>query len=267
MSKKHQTDEFSTTSEALKALLLALPESLEANSVAATAHRRRLLRDEIKVVIERLHGLAAQLDPIVNPPVVFDPTDPVTIGRLIAETLLDQPRHALESIPRFYGAGVYAIYYNGSFQPYSPIKLTDHPIYIGKADPDDAEATTPERQGDRLWQRLVKDHAKSISHVENLELDDFECRYLVVKSRWQKTAEDYLIGKLKPVWNTEMKVCYGFSKHGDAATTRGNSRSPWDTLHPGRKWAWLAGNKDNRFSAQDITNRIGEHFRRHPPSQ
>ena len=27
------------------------------------------------------------------------------------------------------------------------------------------------------------------------------------------------------------------SKHGDAAVTRKNKRSPWDVVHPGRDWA------------------------------
>ena len=96
-------------------------------------------------------------------------------------------------------------------------------------------------------------------------MEDFDCRYLVVASNWQKTAEDYLIGLFKPVWNSEMRICYGFGKHGDKHTTRSNARSPWDALHPGRGWATIEGNAPNVLSADEIITRIGEHFAKHPP--
>ena len=35
----------------------------------------------------------------------------------------------------------------------------------------------------------------------------------------------------------EVKLVYGLGKHGDNADTRGNKRSPWDTLHLIRVWA------------------------------
>jgi hypothetical protein len=88
---------------------------------------------------------------------------------------------------------------------------------------------------------------------------------LVVKSAWQETAEDYLIAMFKPIWNNEMGVCYGFGKHGDAAKTRANRRSPWDTLHPGRKWATTSDNVPNEKSVTQILAEIAGHFAKFPP--
>lgn len=115
-----------------------------------------------------------------------------------------------------------------------------------------------------LWTRLA-DHVDSVTEAENLGLPDFECRYLGVRSAWQGTAETYLLRTFRPVWNKEVRVCFGFGKHGDAAETRQNKRSPWDTVHPGRQWA--AGSRPNDRSAEEIIARIAEHFAIHPPSE
>ena len=195
-----------------------------------------------------------------QPPHILDPSDPEVIGKLIADTLLVQPRHKLSSVAKFYGSGVYAIYYAGPFYAYELITGTDKPIYVGKADPASADAISPSAQGTTLWRRL-QDHRKTISAATStLDINDFDCRFLVVKSAWQGTAESYLIDRFKPVWNNEVGICYGFGKHGDSATTRGNTRSPWDTLHPGRKWAG-EGNKPNPLSASAIAVKIVEHLR------
>lgn len=125
-------------------------------------------------------------------------------------------------------------------------------------------ALTAKAQGTRLHTRL-KDHHRSISNAENLNLANFDCRYLVVRSAWVETAEDLLIDWFKPVWNNEMKVCYGFGKHGDSAGTRKNERSPWDTIHPGRPWAKSDSNTPNRRSVAQIRANIAEHFKKFPP--
>lgn len=44
-----------------------------------------------------------------------------------------------------------------------------------------------------------------------------------------------------------------------------NTRSQWDTLHPGRKWATKDGNKPNPLSPDQIKALIGEHFQKHAP--
>ena len=223
--------------------------------------RRRALRDELEVVVGKLGFISESLDLIRQPKHVFDPTSPKIIGRIVADTLLLQALESLAVVAKhpFYGAGVYAIYYRGKFAAYTSISGLDHPIYVGKADPAEMHAATAAAQGTRLHTRL-KDHERSIIHATNLDIADFGCRYLVVRSAWIETAEDMLINWFQPVWNNEMKVCYGFGKHGDSAGTRKNERSPWDTIHPGRPWATTEQNKPNRRRAGDILKDIKAHF-------
>jgi hypothetical protein len=84
-----------------------------------------------------------------------------------------------------------------------------------------------------LHQRLVQ-HATSIEQAENLKLEEFRCRYLVVVPVWISLAERFLIDHFRPVWNT---VVDGFGNH-DPGQGRVNMRRPrWDILHPGRPWA------------------------------
>jgi hypothetical protein len=45
------------------------------------------------------------------------------------------------------------------------------------------------------------------------------------------------------------------SKHGDAAKTRANKRSPWDVVHPGRLWALDAALVDS-LSPLEIKARV-----------
>lgn len=225
------------------------------------SNKRRALRSELEVVVGKLSFISESLDSVRQPKHVFDPTSPKIIGKIVADTLLLQERESLEDVAKqpFYGAGVYAIYYRGKFEAYAPISGLDHPIYVGKADPAEMHAATAAAQGTRLHTRL-KDHERSINNASNLNIADFDCRYLVVRSAWIETAEDLLINWFQPVWNNEMKVCYGFGKHGDSAGTRKNERSPWDTIHPGRPWATTDQNTPNKRSADDILKDISDHL-------
>jgi hypothetical protein len=94
-----------------------------------------------------------------------------------------------------------------------------------------------------------------------LNIADFEARFLVVQSGWETSAEDYLIHLFRPIWNSEVDILYGLGKHGDAAATRANKRSPWDSLHPGRAWA-VATLEDAR-----TPDRIEADLHRHFESQ
>ncbi|WP_123394579.1 Eco29kI family restriction endonuclease [Pseudomonas protegens] len=224
----------------LDALLLELHTladrvaAAEAGDDVRRTKRARLTLDEIT---RRLSAAAEELDPILRPTSIFDPSAPNTAGRVVALTLVAQPRHPLSEIPDFYGAGVYAIYYRGDFVPYRLLSNTDHPIYIGQAAPDEASAKDAVGQGTKLSARL-REHARNIRKVDStLNISDFECRFLIVQSGFQTSAENYLINFFRPIWNAETKVCFGLGKHGDSSGTRANKRSPWDTLHPGRTWA------------------------------
>lgn len=215
----------------------------------------------------------ADLDPIKDPGASFDPADPDTAGRLVALALIAQDRVPLGRVARTYGSGVYAIYYRGDHPLYAPLAGTETPIYVGKADPDSPNARTPREQGPRLFGRL-KDHRRMIETVGEyaereglphpLRLDDFEARRLVCATNAQLVAEKHLIGMFRPVWNQEIGICWGISKHGDAADTRANKRSPWDVMHPGRAWA-MAASLEDKASPEDIERRIAEHFEQNPP--
>lgn len=244
--------------------LRATLDQLTAQAAATplSAPKRRALESEIRKVIDELAALLNSLDPIRQPSAVFDPSNPKVVGRFVSLALVAQQRHPLAEIPRFYGSGVYAIYYTGEHPSYVPIANTETPIYVGQASPTVNNARTPLEQGPKLCGRL-SDHKKNIAKATTtLDLADFEFRSLVVQSGWETAAEDYLIHLFRPIWNSETKLLYGLGKHGDDADTRGNKRSPWDTLHPGR--AWAAKSKEDAKSPDTIAAELTRHFTEHP---
>lgn len=249
--------------ETLLAELQTLTERIAAAEAGTDPRATKRARLALDVVTQQLATVAAGLDPVLRPASIFDPTDPNTAGRVVALTLVAQARHSLAKIPEFYGAGVYAIYYKGAFEPYAPLAGTDHPIYVGKADPDNQAAKDAVSQGTKLSGRL-KEHAKSIrAATTTLSIDDFECRFLIVQTGFQKSAEDYLINFFKPIWNSETKICFGLGKHGDSSETRGNKRSPWDTMHPGREWA--NSSTENQKAPELIHSQIAMHLANNRP--
>lgn len=248
--------------QTLRALLAAIPtEEVDASGVSQRRIKR--LVGEIRGAIERLTEFAHAIDPIRQPPTVLDPYQPEVLGRIIGETMLEPPRQDLASLHRFYGSGVYALYYVGDHPAYEPIAGTETPIYAGKADPPTPLASTPVVQGEKLSGRL-KDHVKSIRAATNLRVEDFQCRFLVVRSGLQKAAEDFLLDYFHPIWADP--ICNGFGKHGDDPDRRSNTVSEWDTLHPGRSWAMRPGNRPNPRTEAQIMQAIAEHFRKYPPS-
>ncbi|KPX43159.1 Uncharacterized protein ALO68_05700 [Pseudomonas syringae pv. helianthi] len=243
--------------------LSVIADKIASSSIADNPRHANKARKKLNDLTERLIAVAASFDPILRPSSIFDPADPITAGRIVALTLISQPEHKLSSIPQFYGAGVYALYYNGAFEPYSELSGTDHPIYVGKADPSSSSAKDAIAQGTKLSIRLGE-HAKSIGKARTtLNVDDFRCRFLIVQSGFQKAAEDYLIRFFKPIWNSETKICFGLGKHGDSSETRDNKRSPWDTVHPGRSWADKS-TRDQK-SLEQIFSQISSHLEDNPP--
>lgn len=224
-----------------------------------SAPSRRKVLSAISEMKDALDVLERNIDPIRLPSAFFDPSEPRLIGHFVALALISQERYPLESITPFYGSGVYAIYYNGPAGIYGPISKTETPIYVGKADPP-IGAKTVTQQETKLFSRL-SEHRKNIDKVQGIELSDFECRALAVQSGYQAAAENHLIRLFWPIWNNETKVLFGIGKHGDAATTRANNKSPWDTIHPGRTWA--VGNPEAR-SVEDISADVAGHFQTKP---
>ena len=221
-----------------------------------TAPSRRKVLAAITEMKDALHLLERDIDPIRLPDAFFDPSEPRLIGHFVALALISQQRNPLGSITPFYGSGVYAIYYNGPADIYAPISGTETPIYVGKADPPTGAKTVVEQET-KLFSRL-NEHRKNIEKVQGLNISDFDCRALAVQSGYQAAAENHLIRLFWPIWNNETKILFGIGKHGDAATTRGNNKSPWDTLHPGR--AWAVGNPVAK-STEYISAEVAEHFR------
>lgn len=256
------------TGETPTALVANLKQQLDALVAHASKGtlkpgERRKIDAEIRAVISGLETLLREIDPVRQPISVFDPSNPKIIGRFIALALVAQKRQPISDVPTFYGSGVYAIYYKGDYKLYQPIARSETPIYVGQAAPATNTARTPMEQGDRLARRIAE-HSKNIGRATTtLKLSDFECRALVVQSGHETAAEDYLIHLFRPIWNSETKILFGLGKHGDAAETRANKRSPWDTLHPGREWAGNKKLEDARTQAQ-ITTDLQAHFKAHP---
>lgn len=246
--------------DALRANLEQLTAS--ASDASLSSAGRKKLETQIKEAIDGLTTLLAQIDPVAQPTSVFDPSNPKVVGRFVALAMVSQDRFPLSQIPKFYGSGIYAIYYNGPFSGYQTISGSETPIYVGKASPSLPNARTPLEQGSKLCGRL-SDHRKNISKANStLDIADFEFRSLVVQSGWEAAAEDYLIHLFRPIWNSETNILYGLGKHGDSASTRANKRSPWDTLHPGRTWA--AASIQDAKSVGQIEVELAKHFATNP---
>ena len=245
---------------ALRAKLATLLAAAEAKPMAPA--RRRSFDVQVRALIDELEAALTRIDPVALPASVFDPSNPKIIGRFTALAMVGQARQPLASMGPFYGSGVYAIYYNGALECYRAISGSETPIYVGKAAPATGGARTPRDQGERLAARL-NEHRKNILKASTtLDVADFQARFLVVQSGWERSAEDYLISLFRPIWNSEVGILYGLGKHGDDPATRGNKRSPWDTLHPGRIWA--VATKEDARSRERILADLTAHFDERP---
>lgn len=169
----------------------------------------------------------------------YNPLDYDNLTINLIRELMGRDPHPLPLPTTFTGAGVYALFYDGPFPPYAPVRSPDasRPIYVGKAVPAGARTgrirgTTA--GGQALYKRLAE-HAESIQDAAStLALGDFRCRFLVVTPLWITMAERFLIEYYQPVWN----VCLpGFGVHDPGKGRHQGEISWWDALHPGRPWA------------------------------
>ena len=168
----------------------------------------------------------------------YDPLNYENLAGSVVEALLKNNPGPLPPLTPFGGCGVYAIYYKGKLPFYAQISSEKclRPIYVGEAVPSGSRKGSREGEfvaGKVLYRRLA-DHAKSINLAENLRLEDFLCRYLVVERVWISLAERFLINHFHPVWNT---VVDGFGNHPVGKNRNAGQRPQWDILHPGRPWA------------------------------
>ncbi len=171
----------------------------------------------------------------------YDPLNYETITDNLVRRLLDRAPVSLPPGKVFSGPGIYLLYYKGDFAPYGAYRFTEEtqtPVYVGKAMPEGARKGGGEFDlTKKSLHKRLKEHARSVEKVENLVLEDFQCRYLVVEPVWIPLAERFLIQRYQPIWN----VCIdGFGIHDPGGGRRKGAASWWDVLHPGRPWAGVS---------------------------
>ena len=198
----------------------------------------------------------------------FNPLDKKHLGASVAEALLTNAVQSLSKLPAFEGAGVYAIYYTGDFAPYARLASINKdgqfklPIYVGKAVPAGARMGGGlDSNPGRVLHKRLKEHADSIRAAENLNIEDFHCRFLVVDDIWIPLGESLLIARFTPVWNS---LIDGFGNHNPGKGRHAGMRPRWDVLHPGRAWALsLAARQE---SAQEIVDDATSYLRERSPN-
>ena len=194
----------------------------------------------------------------------FNPLDKVSLAKSIKAELLARTAYSLGDLDNIAGAGVYAIYYAGPFLAYEAMALENEggahnrPIYVGKAIPKGGRkgglrvetSATGKALADRLRQ-----HASSISEASNLTVNDFSVRHLVVDDIWIPLGENVLIETFKPVWNVALD---GFGNKDPGKRRALQYKSPWDVVHPGRKFAEKL--TDPPASADSLVRRIRDYL-------
>lgn len=182
------------------------------------------------------------------------------------------PIYSLPLAEKFSGAGVYALYYTGSYSLYQPYAQANRlgynqPIYVGKAVPKGWRqarvAPTEAHESTELCHRL-REHTRSLQNVADLDCGDFACRFVIFtgeSSDMIGTIEAALIKLHQPLWNSCVD---GFGNHDPGSGRYEQARSDWDVLHPGRAWAERL-NGVPKTKAQ-IETAITEYFQTIKPS-
>jgi hypothetical protein len=169
----------------------------------------------------------------------YNSLDKINLGKSVANAILSQEYSSLPP-ERFYGVGIYAIYYFGDdplyklISDYNKANKVGWPLYVGKAIPKGGRKG-PLSQGDKstsLFERLRK-HSKTILAVDNLEIDDFKCKHLTIDSIWIPLGEQLLIDKYKPLWNSSID---GFGNNDPGGRRYSGAIPDWHLLHPGVEW-------------------------------
>lgn len=192
----------------------------------------------------------------------YNPLDLPNLGESIVRAFLDQPCLPLPPEETFSGAGLYALYYQGEFPAYAPLSSDscDVPIYVGKAELPGRRVGSEGlqvRQSRALFSRLSK-HERSVRDAENLTVDDFRCRYLLVDAIWVALGESLLIRSFMPLWNSGID---GFGINEPGKNRWGGDRSEWDELHPGRPWY---EHMVPARTSQDVEEKIARYFEAGP---
>lgn len=172
------------------------------------------------------------------------------------------PVHHLPPPENFIGTGVYALYYTGAHPLYKHLYEMNRleysqPIYIGKAVPRGWRQGRLQESTNELYRRLC-DHANSIRQANNLSLEDFHCRFMILEDAAADmigTVEAALIRNYYPLWNSTVD---GFGNHDPGSGRYEQAVSDWDVLHPGRVWAERLNGTG--ISMEEIENKITDYY-------
>ncbi|MDN5762335.1 MAG: Eco29kI family restriction endonuclease [Microlunatus sp.] len=195
----------------------------------------------------------------------FNPLDMDNLAHSIVIRMLETEPTPLDSVPRFTGAGLYAIYYSGGFPAYAVVSETAVsegaaavPLYVGKAVPSGGRRglDVTAHSSTRALANRIREHAGSVRATENLDIDDFTARWLVVEDIWIPLGESALIRRYRPVWNALLD---GFGNHDPGRGRIAGIRSRWDTLHPGR--SWVVKYPERTETAEEIAQDVREYLR------
>lgn len=176
-----------------------------------------------------------QIDP-------YNPLDLEALGDSLLRELERRPIQPLAELKPFVGAGIYALYYVGSSDPYAPLGQCNRhggcrvPIYVGRSKDSGARRGLDpfEPVTARLLFDRVREHRRSVEQANNLTADDFVARTLVVMPIWIPLAEAMAMRRYRPLWNSQLQ---GFGIHAPGGGRAGQAQSEWDVLHSGRKFA------------------------------
>lgn len=186
----------------------------------------------------------------------YNPLEKIHLAESIVRAILGSEVRPLSETSHLVGAGVYVIYYAGKLPMYTQVSKRNvngdfnQPLYIGKAIPkggrkgsfsDDAAA-----KGTALRDRLGQ-HLTSVTEGKGLRPEDFYFRSLMVDDIWIPLGENMLIEHFKPVWNL---VIDGFGNKDPGKRRKDQYASPWDVIHPGRKFTTKLG--ENPIPASDF---------------
>lgn len=173
--------------------------------------------------------------------------------------------HFLPPEHTFQGPGVYLIYYTGDFEPYATLSSANDnelrvPIYAGKATPKGWRRGRLVTDLSKKLHSRLREHARSIQHAKNLSLEDFQCRFAILKGEevdMISTIENALIRKHRPLWNSSID---GFGNHHPGKNRMNQLLAEWDALHPGRSWEkqWQGEKPDTGVVTEKVEAYLAE---------
>lgn len=195
----------------------------------------------------------------------FDPLNRANLGRSVETALVSRPLVAFNALFPFWGSGIYAIYFTGptDHSVYGRIAGSHSPIYVGRARPKGSRKGSAKADGGHRSKALsdrLYHHRTSIEQAVNLTVEDFSCRWLVADMLFVPMAEQLMIETYRPIWNG---LIDGFGNNAPGGGRGEQVRSRWDTLHPGRYWAYEL--PDPPYTDVQLRSQVLAHFDQHPP--